>query len=260
VIIEGKSRGKGKGGSNLAAHLIKPENDRIRIVETRHTLSHDDLEEIFSDWQTIGDAIGCKKPLYHANIDPDGTLRLSEKQKLEAVDRLEKALGYDNQPRVIIEHEKKGREHLHVVWLRVDTDRMRVLSDSWNYPKHERVATELEREFSLPLTQRALTREEGQERPRQAPTKAELQQAQRSGLTPQEARRRRLGGCRARYRKAAPGCRRCDCRRRVWRDCACCRRGRAARMPCGRPWPVSSRRGRVRPRIPALSWYGSRYR
>ena len=138
---------------------------------------------------TIGASIGCKKPLYHANIDPDAVKRLTEAQKRRAVDCLEKALGFDNQPRIVIEHQKKGREHLHVVWLRVDTDRMRVLSDSFNYYKHERVATALEHEFGLPLTKRALTREEGLERPRPAPSKADLQQAQRTGLTIEEARR-----------------------------------------------------------------------
>lgn len=188
MIIEGKSRGKGKGKSDLAAHLMKDENERIRIIEMRGTLSHD-LDETLSDWQTIGWSIGCKKPLYHANIDPDGTQRISEAQKREAADRLEAALGFQGQPRILLEHEKKGREHLHVVWLRIDTDRMRVLSDSFNYYKHERVATELEREFGLPLTQRALTREDGQERPQQAPSKAELQQSERSGVSPQEARR-----------------------------------------------------------------------
>lgn len=189
MIIEGRSRGKGRGSYCLASHLLKKENERIRIVETRGTLSHDDLHETLSDWQTIGNAIGCKKALYHANISPDKHQRLTEEQKIAAVDRLEKVLGFSGQPRVVIEHEKKGREHLHVVWLRIDTDRMRVLSDSFNYYKHEKVATQLEQEFGLSSTQRALTREEGQERPLAAPTKDELQQAQRSGITPQEARR-----------------------------------------------------------------------
>lgn len=189
MIIEGKSRGKGKGAFCLATHLLKPENDRIRIVEARGTCNHDDLDETFSDWQTIGWSIGCKKALYHANISPDETVRLTEEQKLTAVDRLESELGFVGQPRVIVEHEKKGREHLHVVWLRIDTDRMRVLSDSFNYAKHERVATELEQTFGLKQTPRALTREEGETRPRRAPSKAELQQAQRSGLDPREAKR-----------------------------------------------------------------------
>jgi Relaxase/Mobilisation nuclease domain len=188
VIIEGKSRGKGKGNFCLATHLLKKENERIRMVEARGTVLHDDLHETLSDWQTIGQAIGCKKPLYHANISPDEVKRLTEEQKIAAVDRLEQALGFTGQPRVIVEHEKKGREHLHIVWLRIDTDRMRVLSDSFNYYKHERVAGELEREFGLTPTKRALTRDDGQERPKAAPSKADLQQAERSGLSPKDAR------------------------------------------------------------------------
>ena len=69
MIIEGKSRGKGKGNFCLATHLLKKENERIRMVEARGTVLHDDLDmKRSSDWQTIGQAIGCKKPLYHANI------------------------------------------------------------------------------------------------------------------------------------------------------------------------------------------------
>ena len=189
MIIEGRSRGKGKGNYCLATHLLKQENERVRIVETRDTLLHDDLHETLSDWQMIGAAIGCKKPLYHANISPDETRRLTEDQKITTVDRLEKALGFTGQPRIVIEHEKKGREHLHVVWLRIDTERMRVLSDSFNYYKHERVATALEQEFGLEKTKRALTRDEGLQRPAPAPTKPELQQGERSGLSPKEVRR-----------------------------------------------------------------------
>jgi hypothetical protein len=47
----------------------------------------------------------------------------------------------------VVVHEKEGREHCHIVWSRIDLDKMRTISDSHNYRTHEIVARDLEREF-----------------------------------------------------------------------------------------------------------------
>ncbi|MFN1208979.1 relaxase/mobilization nuclease domain-containing protein, partial [Enterococcus lactis] len=70
-----------------------------------------------------------------------------DEQRAYAIDKLEAALGLTGQPRIVVVHEKEGREHCHIVWSRIDLDRMAAISDSHNYPKHEEVARALEREF-----------------------------------------------------------------------------------------------------------------
>lgn len=42
----------------------------------------------------------------------------------DALDRIEKRMGLDNQPRAIVLHEKEGRRHFYVVWSRIDAEKM----------------------------------------------------------------------------------------------------------------------------------------
>jgi hypothetical protein len=70
-------------------------------------------------------------------------------QWTQAVDTLERHLSLEGQPRFVIEHEKAGRVHRHVVWGRVDADTMTARSDSLTYRKHEAAAREIERDCGL---------------------------------------------------------------------------------------------------------------
>jgi hypothetical protein len=79
-------------------------------------------------------------------------------------------------------HEKLGRQHIHVVWSRIDLDQMRSVSDSHNYRRHEEVARDLERRFDHPRVQGAHHERDGVERPDRTPSRAELRQEERTGI------------------------------------------------------------------------------
>jgi hypothetical protein len=101
---------------------------------------------------------------------------------MEAVDALEEKLGLVGHSRVIVMHEKYGREHFHVVWSRIDLDRMVSVSDSHNYRKHEEVARDLERRFGHERVQGAHHERDGVDRPDRTPSRAELRQEERTGI------------------------------------------------------------------------------
>jgi hypothetical protein len=84
----------------------------------------------------------------------------------------------------VVQHVKDGREHVHVVWSRIDLENNRAIPDSHNYRKHEEVARELEREFGHARVQGAHVEREGKERPARTPSREEMQQAGRTGLDP----------------------------------------------------------------------------
>ena len=46
----------------------------------------------------------------------------------KTADLIEKKLGLENQPRAIVFHEKDGRRHAHVVWSRIDSEKMRAIN------------------------------------------------------------------------------------------------------------------------------------
>ena len=181
MIIKGSARA---GGAGLAAHLKRTDtNERVAVLELRD-VAGTNLDQALREMEALASGTRCKSPLYHANIDPRADERLTPQQWTRAVDALEEKLGFMGQPRAVVQHVKDGRAHVHVVWSRIDVDRMRAIPDSHNYRKHEEVSRALEREFGHARVQGAHAEREGVERPARTPSRAEMQQAERSGIDP----------------------------------------------------------------------------
>jgi hypothetical protein len=184
MIIKGKSR---SGPSALAAHLGNAEkNERVSLLETRGTIAQD-LRGALIEMDAYAAGTHCQKPLYHAALSPEPPHRLTEDQRMQAVDALEQKLGLTGHSRLVVMHEKLGREHIHVVWSRIDLQHMKSVSDSHNYRKHEEVSRDLERRFGHDRVQGAHHEREGVDgekvsRPERTPSRAELRQEERTGI------------------------------------------------------------------------------
>jgi hypothetical protein len=187
MVIKG---GSISGAARFAAHLQRTDTNEIRndVIEMRDVAATD-LRGAFREMEAVATGCpNCKKPLYQASINTQAKERMTDEQRMQSVDRLEKELGLTGQPRVVVVHEKNdGREHCHVVWSRIDLDKMRTISDSHNFRKHEIVARELEREFGHDRVQGAHIERDGQPRPPRTPGHKEIQQGARTGVSPKEA-------------------------------------------------------------------------
>jgi len=183
MIIKGDSRG---GPVQLARHLLRTDtNETVNIVQLDSPTGS--LREALRVWQLISAGTRGSKGLYHANISPDERYAMSPEQWQRAVDVLEKELGFDGQPRVVVVHEKHDRQHIHVVWQRTDIDTMTLVSDSFNYVAHERASMALEKEFGhehVPGKHAKRDREKQPEFPKEEINHAEWQQAERAGTDP----------------------------------------------------------------------------
>jgi hypothetical protein len=135
LILKGGSRGNPK---QLAYHLQRVDtNERVTILELQHPIK--DPEEAFYCWQALSEGSPrAKKGLYHLNIDPHERYEMTPEKWQRAVGIAEKQLGFEGQSRCVVLHEKDGREHIHVVWCRMDYEAGRLRSDSQNYLKHEK--------------------------------------------------------------------------------------------------------------------------
>ena len=151
------------------------------MLETRGTVAQD-LRGALVEMDAYAAGTRCEKSLYHAAISPEPPHRLTPEQRAEAIDALEEKLGLTGHARVVVMHEKLGREHIHVVWSRIDLDKMKSVSDSHNYRKHEEVARDLERRFGHERVQGAHHERDGVERPDRTPSRAELRQEERTGI------------------------------------------------------------------------------
>lgn len=188
MIVKGGSRA---GAADLAKHLLRRDtNEQVELVETRGTIASDLLGAL-AEMEAVSAGTRCRRPLYHANIDPDARYAMSGKQWADSVDALEARLGLSGHARVVVRHVKNGRAHMHVVWSRIDIDRMQAVSDSWNYRAHEEVARELERRFGHEHVQGVHIGRDGAQRSVRTPSADEMQQAARTGI-PLEAVTREL--------------------------------------------------------------------
>ncbi len=185
MVIKGSARG---GPAKLALHLERTDtNEKMRVAEMRGVAAKD-LNGALREMDALGAALNTHRTLYHASINTRGDERMTPEQKAVAIDRLEERLGLTGQPRVVVEHTKKDRDHIHIVWSRTDLEHMRAIRCDHNYRTHEQVARDLEREFGHARVQGAHVERDGKARPARTPGHDEMQQAERTGLSPREAK------------------------------------------------------------------------
>lgn len=185
MIIKGKARA---GATALGAYLQNAEkNERVQVIDIKNTIAQD-LTGALIEMAAYAEGTRCEKPLYHAIISPQPPYRLTREQQIEAVDALEEKLGLAGFARAAAVHEKLGREHLHIVWTRIDLETMKAVPMSHNFRKHEEVARDLEKRFDHPRVQGALHDRDG-ERPDYSPSRNEIRQEERTGVRLKDVRK-----------------------------------------------------------------------
>lgn len=180
MIIKGGAAGNTGFWSK---HLKRDDtNDRAEVMQISGLLSSN-LPDALREMEAIADqSRSGGNFMYQANINPGAGERLTEAQWKEAVDTLENYLGLAGHQRVVVEHEKEGRVHRHVIWNRVDVHTLRVTDIGGNYYTHERVARALEIKFDMQRTASLHGERRPEGRPERAPELSEKRAAGRSGI------------------------------------------------------------------------------
>ena len=158
-------------------------NEHVRLAEIKG-LASKNIGAAFREMKAVSLGTRCKNFFYHANINPRDDEALTPEQWEKAVVSLEKRLGLEGQARFIVEHEKKGRIHRHIIWSRIDVDRMRAIPNDDDFEKHQEVSRQLEKEFGLSRVPSVLGKEvEKGKRPKRRPKTWEVFRGERSGLS-----------------------------------------------------------------------------
>ena len=150
--------------------------------------AHESVDDAFRDMEAVAKNTRCKNFFYHAAMNPREDERLSDEQWDQAVGTLEKHLGLEGQARIVLEHEKEGRTHRHVIWSRIDVDTMTARSDSLTYKKHEAAAREIERDCGLRPVDSVLVKDRDTPRPERRAKDFEGFRAVRTGLKPDQVK------------------------------------------------------------------------
>lgn len=186
MIINGGSR---CASGFFAWHLDNAEkNERVCLTEIRG-LAAEDIGGCFKEMQAVAEGTRCKNWFYHLNINPCAHEHLTAEQWERAVGMIGREMGLEDQAYFVVEHEKKGRIHRHVVWSRIDVERMRAIRMDYDYEKHQRVARMLEREFGLEIGKSVLGPEREGERPERRPKSWETFRGQEKGMSVEEMKR-----------------------------------------------------------------------
>lgn len=180
MIIKAKERGD---GAKLARYLLTMrENDHVEMHDVRGFIS-DDLLGAFREADAIAAGTRCTNHLFSISLNPPQDAAVTVEEFENAADAVERKLGLEGQPRAIVFHEKDGRRHAHVVWSRIDAERMRAINLS-HYKLHLRdVSRELFRAHGWEMPEGL---RDWKERDPLTFTREEWQQARRVGLDPKQ--------------------------------------------------------------------------
>lgn len=178
MILKGSQRG---GGQDLAAHLMRTdENEHVELHQIRG-FAADTLKGAFKEAEAISRATKCRQYLFSLSLSPPEKASASVALFEMTIDKIEKRLGLEGQPRAIVFHEKEGRRHAHCVWSRIDGDTLTARQLSFFKTRLMSVSRDLylEQGWKLPRGLETVA-----ERNPTNFTLAEWQQAKRQGLDP----------------------------------------------------------------------------
>lgn len=152
MILDGNPR---SGGRDLALHLMKPENERVEIVEMRGFAS-DNLRDAFIESFAISKGTRCKQHLFSMSINPPQNAEIGDEDYRHVADLTEDKLGLAGQPRAIVRHWKRDedgvmRAHAHAVWCRIDVGNMKAVALPFHKLKLRDISRDLHIEYGLKL-------------------------------------------------------------------------------------------------------------
>jgi hypothetical protein len=163
------------------------ENDRAELKQIRG-LGAANLEDALLEMQR--EAAGrprLKNFLYHADFNPPPDKRFTEKEWERSFEIFEKERGIPaGTPRVVVEHEKQGRVHRHVIWSRLNPENMRAFADGLDAKVAHAAARKIELELGLEKVIGPFDREAGMPRPPRGPKPWEMYRGMKTGIDPRD--------------------------------------------------------------------------
>jgi hypothetical protein len=138
-------------GAKLAAYLITGKDGETAELWQLRGFASQDIKEAFRSVHVLAEATKAEQPFFHVQVRlPEGE-NLTRQQWEKTANRIERMLGLKDQPRAIAFHIDKetGEEHMHVVWNRIDTERMQAIPLPFFKERLKKVCRELEREFGI---------------------------------------------------------------------------------------------------------------
>ena len=102
----------------------------------------------FARWLPSPEHLPTKKPVIHISLNPHPDDKLADNQLADIGREYMERLGYGGQPYLIFKHEDIGRDHIHIVSLRVDCEG-KLIKDSFEHKRSKEITELLEQKYGL---------------------------------------------------------------------------------------------------------------
>jgi len=102
----------------------------------------------FARWLPSPEHLPTKKPVIHISLNPHPNDKLTDIQLSDIGIEYMERLGYGGQPYLIFKHEDIGRDHIHIVSLRVDCEG-KLIRNSFEHKRSKEITELLERKYGL---------------------------------------------------------------------------------------------------------------
>ncbi len=107
------------------------------------------MDKVLSDMQkALPEKCRTKKTVFHCSLNPHPDEKLSDETLTQIAKEYMEALGYGKQPYIVFKHNDIAREHIHIVSLRVDSNR-RKINDKFEGRRSKKITDALERKYNL---------------------------------------------------------------------------------------------------------------
>lgn len=149
-------------------------DERSELGELRGFAS-DNIFDAFSLGQLMADGTRCEKPFFHVQVRTPKGEDLTREQWQKVTDRIERRLGFTDQPRAVVFHQKDGHEHMHLVWFRIGVEDNHAIDPGLYKKKLKEVCRKLEKEMGLTIVRN----ERDPEEKTQSAARPEFEQSRR---------------------------------------------------------------------------------
>lgn len=102
----------------------------------------------FARWMPSPEHLPTKKPVILISLNPHPDDKLADNQLADIGREYMERLGYGGQPYLIFKHEDIGREHIHIVSLRVDCEG-KLIKNSFEHKRSKEITELLEHKYGL---------------------------------------------------------------------------------------------------------------
>jgi hypothetical protein len=102
----------------------------------------------FARWMPSSEHLPTKKPVIHISLNPHPDDKLTDDQLADIGREYMERLGYGGQPYLIFKHEDIGRDHIHIVSLRLDCEG-KLIKNSFEHKRSKEITELLEKKYGL---------------------------------------------------------------------------------------------------------------